>query len=258
MTKPMVFRTGQFVWRELITNDVAASVRFYGEALGWKTKTVPMGPGVEYTLLYAGEAQIGGMMKTPMPGVPNFWCSYVSVDDVQKACDRAKAAGGQVVAGPMNAGDIGVMATVIDPQGACLALWRANTGDGERAADARANVGEFCWEELTVPDHDAAKKFYASVVGWETASFGPPGAAMTTFNASANHPVASLMKPQGGAPSSWGTYVVVDDLAAAIARVERGGGKAVTPAIPVPTVGTIAIVTDNIGAYLGLMQPASR
>ena len=56
MTKS--YRSGQFVWRELMTTDAAASVRFYTEVLGWKTDMMKMPDGMDYTVVKAGETGV--------------------------------------------------------------------------------------------------------------------------------------------------------------------------------------------------------
>ena len=54
------FTHGRVVWRELMTTDVEAAKRCYGELFGWRYETSKM-PGMDYTLVYAGEKQIAGM-----------------------------------------------------------------------------------------------------------------------------------------------------------------------------------------------------
>ena len=61
MTDP-VYRTGHFVWRELMTSDTAASLRFYGEVLGWKSDAVKMPDGTEYNMLKAGETPVAAVV----------------------------------------------------------------------------------------------------------------------------------------------------------------------------------------------------
>ena len=65
---------GKFCWYELITPDVPAAARFYGSVVGWSTRDSGM-PGMNYTLAYAGENQIAGLMETPAEakGMPPLW-----------------------------------------------------------------------------------------------------------------------------------------------------------------------------------------
>jgi predicted enzyme related to lactoylglutathione lyase len=51
----------------------------------------PMPPGQNYTLLKAGETDVGGCMEPPMPGVPNHWHVYFAVDDADAMAAKAAA-----------------------------------------------------------------------------------------------------------------------------------------------------------------------
>ncbi len=55
---------GNFVWYELMTTDAKAAEGFYTAVVGWSAKDAGM-PGMSYTLLSAGEAQVAGMMTMP-------------------------------------------------------------------------------------------------------------------------------------------------------------------------------------------------
>lgn len=115
-----------------------------------------------------------------------------------------------------------------------FSVWRSNTGDGERAADHRPGLGEFCWEQLNTNDPAAAREFYGKVLGWNETAFGGGGGM--------------------NVPAHWLTYVVVDSLHSANARVTTNGGKVMVEKIEIPTVGSISVIQDNVGAVLGLFE----
>ncbi len=246
----VIYRPGTIVWRELMTTDVDASVRFYSELFGWKTQVAPMPDGQPYTMLMAGDVGVAGMMAVPMPQIPAYWGAYVSVDDVDATAAKATAAGGTVLAGPMAAGDFGRFATFADPQGAVISAWRSAGGDGP--ASAAPGVGEFCWEQLNTADPAGAFPFYAAVFGWTKKAF--PGGGELEVMSSGSADVASLMQAPPGAPPHWLSYVVVDSLAGAHARIARGGGKVLVERIDVPTIGAIGVVQDNVGAVIGVFE----
>lgn len=251
MTDP-VYRTGQFVWREIMTTDAAASQRFYGELFGWKHSTTPMPDGMEYTMFSVGETPVAGCMKLPVEGVPAHWLMSVSVDDIDGTAAAATQAGGSLHVPPMAAGDMGRFAVIGDPQGAVFGIWRGNAGDGARAADARPGLGEFCWEQLNTTDPKASGDFYRRVLGWSEAPFGG-GGGMDVFK-HGEAQVASRMQNPPGVPPHWLTYVVVDALSSANARVAQQGGKVMMEKIEIPTIGSISVVQDNVGAVLGLFE----
>ena len=70
------FKTyGAFSWCELMTPDPEAAKRFYGTLFGWTLEDMDMGQGT-YTVVKAGGAGIGGIMKRPpecAPDAPLHW-----------------------------------------------------------------------------------------------------------------------------------------------------------------------------------------
>ncbi|MCP4704086.1 MAG: VOC family protein, partial [candidate division Zixibacteria bacterium] len=73
---------GTFCWNELMTRDAKSATKFYTELLGWKASDSGM-PGMDYTLLKAGDKDAGGLMGMPddVPKeVPSHWMAYINVD----------------------------------------------------------------------------------------------------------------------------------------------------------------------------------
>ena len=241
---------GMFVWRELSTNDVDGSLRFYGELAGWKPKKVEM-PNGAYYLLYKGDKQVGGLMALEQGvDMPPYWMSYVSVPDVDAAIVSAKRLGGEVVWGPLDVEAIGRMATVVDPRGSALSLMKRTAGDQPIAAPG---AGEFCWEQLNSPDVDSAKAFYEAVVGWKAMAF--PGGQLETFGVGPRpqEQAATLLPVASGQPG-WMTFIVVEDLAAACQRTLRLGGQVLSAETLVPGIGAYGVIRDPQGAALGLFK----
>ena len=59
----------------------------------------------------------------------SHWLSYMSAADVDAAVTKAKAAGANVLAGPVDVGTLGRAAVLADPQGAPFGLVRLSAGD---------------------------------------------------------------------------------------------------------------------------------
>lgn len=116
---------GTVGWNELYANDLDSAWAFYGGLLGWvKDTAVDMGPMGTYQLFApaAGLPAVGGMMKRP-PEVPvACWLHYFNVAAVDAAADRVRAAGGQVLNGPMQVPGGSWIIQCQDPQGAMFAL----------------------------------------------------------------------------------------------------------------------------------------
>jgi uncharacterized protein len=128
--------------------------------------------------------------------------------------------------------------------------------------DRRSSVanlhGRFAWYELTTTDMQAAKAFYAGVVGWGALDASVPGRPYALFTAG-TATVGGLMdlpeaeRRTGGTPT-WIGYVGVDDVDATAARVRQQGGAVHVPPTDVPNISRFAIVTDPQGARLALLK----
>lgn len=130
----MAEKNKQFVWNELMTSDMAAAKRFYGEVFGWQYQDMsledPMQSAKEgeagYTIWQLGAddkmGQGGGMqMEGPeFAGVPPHWLAYVAVEDADATAAKVKNAGGEVLAGPLDIKNVGRFYVVRDPQGAVI------------------------------------------------------------------------------------------------------------------------------------------
>jgi predicted enzyme related to lactoylglutathione lyase len=113
---------GTFCWNELMTRDSAAAKKFYGELVGWNFADSRM-PGMNYTMMKAGEKEAGGMMDMPaeVPAeVPSHWMAYVTVDDVDALAEKVAGLGGELLHGPMDIPGVGRFCTVKDPTGAVV------------------------------------------------------------------------------------------------------------------------------------------
>src|SRR6476659_3210363 len=93
--------------------------------------------------------------------------------------------------------------------------------------------GRFAWYELLTTDFEAAKAFYAQVVGWGARDESTPDLAYTVFTSGRdsisglmNLPVDALKM---GASPRWMGYVGVDDVDATADRLVRLGGAVYVP-----------------------------
>lgn len=116
-----------FVHVELNTTDLAKAKQFYGALFDWTLEDMPVGDGMNYTLIRVGEGTGGGMMTHPMPGQPSLWLPYVLVDDIGAATEKARGLGARVIREPMAVTDIGWLSIILDPTGATLGMWQART-----------------------------------------------------------------------------------------------------------------------------------
>ncbi|SMO95183.1 VOC family protein [Paracoccus laeviglucosivorans] len=105
-------------WIELMSTDPAAGFDFYSELFGWtKSDAVDMGEMGTYQVFAWQGTQIGGMMGLGMSPV-SCWLPYFGVNGVTEAIERIKAAGGEILHGPVEVPGPAYIAFARDPQGA--------------------------------------------------------------------------------------------------------------------------------------------
>ena len=115
-------------------------------------------------------------------------------------------------------------------------------------------AGTFVWNELNTNDLPAAGKFYTDLFGWGMDHYSGGGMTSAMFKVGGKHVGGMVDNPDPNGAPFWLCYVNVNDLAATCARVLELGGKIVIPPTKVPNVGSIAVLQDKQGAYLGMFQ----
>ena len=116
---------GAISWSELVTTDVGAAKKFYGELFGWTYEDMPMeGSDSVYSVFKANGEEIGGMMATPpeAQGMPPAWGQYVTVADVDALAKKVTSMGGKVALPPKDIPEVGRFCVIQDPQGAFIAM----------------------------------------------------------------------------------------------------------------------------------------
>lgn len=120
-------KAGSFCWNELMTTDVDKAKQFYKSLFGWEYQEHEMAH-VMYTMFQTSENAGGGMMQIPedkQGKIPSHWLSYVSVDDLEVAVNKAASLGAHIKMPATPAGDFGRFAIIEDPTGAQIALWQS-------------------------------------------------------------------------------------------------------------------------------------
>jgi len=129
----------------------------------------------------------------------------------------------------------------------------------ETDTKARPLQGSHIWYELMTPDPEGAKAFYDAVVGWSVGERAPVEHDYRMIvrsdggNAGGVLRLTDDMRQQGMKPA-WLGYVGVDDVDAAVAKVEAKGGRSLVPAFDIE-VGRIALVADPQGNPFYVMKP---
>lgn len=131
-------RPGHIGWNELATTDPDGAVAFYGRHFGWNwPEPMDMGPMGKYQFFAFIGAQCaegmdanGAIFPKPDEMPVSLWVYYIWAEDIDAALERAKAAGGHILMGPMEVPGGLFVFQALDPQGALFAMVGQRAGAG--------------------------------------------------------------------------------------------------------------------------------
>jgi predicted enzyme related to lactoylglutathione lyase len=173
-----------------------------------------------------------------------------------EAATAAVAGGGKVIEAPHDVPKVGRAATIVDPQGAELALFRNETGDPTDVVSLPP--GRFMWNELHTIDPEKAVAFYEKVVGFSHRSVpSPAGPYHILSSAGVDRGGITSHLPAGTSPH-WLPFVRVDDVDGAIECARQLGARIAIEPKNIMDVGRLGVLEYPTGAVLALMKPNPR
>jgi uncharacterized protein len=116
------------------------------------------------------------------------------------------------------------------------------------------------WVDLQTSDQAAAKEFYSGLFGWTYDDQAmPDGGAVYSIAMLGDQSVAAIAAQTpdmaaAGAPPIWNTYLAVDNIDDAVAKVAAAGGQVAMPPFDVMNAGRMAYVMDPGGAGVAFWQ----
>lgn len=252
-TRDTAWPNGTPCWIDYGAADVDAAKAFYADVLGWTYTGGEAEFGGYLTCETRGRAA-AGMGPQQDPSDPPRWTTYFATDDAEATAARISEAGGTIVTAPMDVGPMGRMVIALDPQGNPFGLWQAAEHTGVTIYN---EPGALVWNEAAVDDPKAAQAFYTAVFGFRFTELDGMG-GYTTFatddTATTNDTsLGGLGGYQPGAPKGWAACFSVTSTDAAVAAVEKGGGKVTMAAEDTP-FGRFAVLEDPWQAGFSVMQ----
>jgi len=120
-------------------------------------------------------------------------------------------------------------------------------------------IGSIAWFDLTIPDADRIRDFYASVIGWEvdTVDMGYYS-AYAMKKPGDGDAAAGICHAQGinaGQPAVWIAYIQVENLTTSVDRALELGGSIVSDRREPDNAWSFVVIRDPAGAMIGLMGP---
>lgn len=124
--------------------------------------------------------------------------------------------------------------------------------------DRNPAPGTLAWTDLTVPNAEVIRDFYAQVVGWV-----PTPVSMGEYEdfnmtvPSTGEPAAGICHARGSnadLPPVWMVYFLVEDLEGSLEAVRAAGGEIMTGPRTMGPGSGFAVIRDPAGAVAALYQ----
>ena len=114
------------------------------------------------------------------------------------------------------------------------------------------------WVDLGTPDIAGAVSFYGELFGWDTEDMGEESGHYTMLIKNGHQVAAISPSDPSQGPPHWTTYINVDDIDAASAKVAEAGGTVVFGPMQVMEAGKMAIYFDTTGAAIAAWEPQAH
>jgi predicted enzyme related to lactoylglutathione lyase len=256
-TRDETWPSGTPCWVDVMVTDPAAAKHFYSGLFGWDIQDGPPEAGGYAMCLLKGRPAAAIMPRPEGNPAPNVWSTYLASDDLDATVAKAKEGGSTFMMEPIDVMTAGRFAFALDPGGAPYGIWQAGDHVGFRIYN---EPGAVVWNELMTRDYEGAKAFYASVFGFTYEEVGEGFTYSTLKRAGDGEVVGGLGALEAGTPAevpaSWGTYFMVDDCDASVAKAVELGARVARAPWDTP-FGRMATVTGTQGETFSLIQPPS-
>ncbi|MFN2536726.1 MAG: VOC family protein [Mycobacteriales bacterium] len=115
-------------------------------------------------------------------------------------------------------------------------------------------AGTPCWVDYGAADLEAAKAFYAELLGWSFEGGDPEYGGYLTCLADGRAAAGMAPQQDPNDPPKWMTYFASDDVDATAARVTAAGGTLLVEPMDVGPMGRMIVVRDPEGHVFGVWQ----
>jgi predicted enzyme related to lactoylglutathione lyase len=117
------------------------------------------------------------------------------------------------------------------------------------------------WHELNTSDVESADGFYSKLIGWKTTAWDPnPAYKIWTMGREGRGGLYAIHEEPNAVtpPPHWLSYIGTPDVDSTVRQAVELGGKVVTPAYDVQSVGRMAVLQDPQGAMFGVLAQVQR
>jgi len=114
--------SNRFIFNELWTHDLAASIQVYGDVVGYEVQGPSLAGAPDVRVFTRDGDPRAGLNLLPWPEVQPNWLPYIKVDDTGRIAERVVELGGMILIPPLPQVRNGTVALVADPSGAAFAI----------------------------------------------------------------------------------------------------------------------------------------
>lgn len=248
MTEMTSYQPGTPSWVDIGVPDIGAALGFYSALFGWEGEDMGEEAG-HYTMCKLRGKSVAAIGPAMNPGPP-AWTTYITVASVDETAAKITAAGGTVVAPPMDVMEAGRMAVATDPTGAFFSIWEPRASIG---AEIVNEPGTLCWNELNTREVDTALTFYETVFGLKAQR----SEMYNEFHLGDRVVGACMPMPEmapAEVPSFWMAYFAVADIESSTAQAKELGGSSMVEMMDAGDVGRFSVLADPMGAVFSIIQ----
>lgn len=122
-------------------------------------------------------------------------------------------------------------------------------------------VGTIAWTDLTVPNADEVRDFYAAVTGWKPQALSMGDYSDYVMSTPEGKGVAGVCHARGanaGLPAQWLIYITVADVDESIRQCQEKGGKVIAGPRDLGSYGRFCVIQDPAGAVAALITPPKK
>jgi predicted enzyme related to lactoylglutathione lyase len=243
---------GTPTWIDLGVPDLDRAMEFYAAVFGWEFDVGPVEYG-RYTSCLLRGRRVAALSAMHEPGADCFWNVYLATPYCDRTAERARAAGGELLAEPMDVMDQGRMAVVRDPVGAQFGLWQGRAHTGAQVVN---EPGALVRNDLVTPTPEPARLFYAAVFDFSLdRNEDLPEFDFTFLRRPDGHEVGGIMGAPAASASAWSTTFEVAGTDAVVQRAVDAGGS--SPGGQDFLYGRLATITDPFGAEFSVITRPS-
>jgi uncharacterized protein len=252
MSERHSYPAGVPCWTDVLVPDPDAVQDFYADVFGWDF-TEPTENGYRVARIRGLDVVGLGRATQAMPS----WNTYIRVESVEAAAERAVEDGGTVLVEPFDVLPAGRIAVLADPTQAVFAVWEAVDREGAQLIN---EPGTWQMSALHTNDLEAATAFYGALFGWEAEPFGKgslfrlPGYVGGRSRQPIPQDVVAVMAPRElRFPPYWIVNLQVSDADLTAQAVTAQGGTLIAP--PFDSSGfRNAVIQDPQGAVFAISQ----